>query len=108
MEPSFRLRASRKTLSGVDAPGRLPPRSGVKPSSAEVTKIVFCQTTGVAALQLGNFVRHKTFWDSVQVTGRSRAADALPFELGPRHCGQFAQRDPASTPAVKTTAPTHA
>src|SRR5437867_9544582 len=108
MDPSFRLTASRKTLSGVAAPGRLPPRNGVKPSSAEVMKIVYCQTTGVAALQLGNFARHRMFWDIVQVTGSSRAAAALPFELGPRHCGQFAQSVPASTPAAKTTAPTRA
>jgi hypothetical protein len=45
---------------------------------------------GVAALQLGTFVRQSTLSVSVQVNGRSWAAVVLPFRLGPRHCGQFA------------------
>src|SRR5205809_1909717 len=109
MEPSLRLTARRKTLSGIRSPGlrRLPSPSRENPSSAEVTKIVSSHTIGVAALQLGIFARHRTFCVSVQVVGRSRAVSVLPFELGPRHWGQCAgsgtaRTRPAYTKKMKT------
>src|SRR5437879_5548146 len=106
MKPSLRLTARRKTLSGIRSPGlrRLPSPSRENPSSAEVTKIVSSHTIGVAALQLGIFARHRTFCVSVQVVGRSRAVSVLPFELGPRHWGQFARSGtrPAYTKKMKT------
>src|SRR5687767_13915563 len=96
MEPSLRLTARRKSLSGLGSVApRRPPLICADPSSAEVTNIVSRHRIGVAALQLGIFARHKTFSVSVQVSGRLRAVEELPFELGPSHCGQFAHRDPA-------------
>src|SRR5256885_9281988 len=59
IEPSFRLIASRKILSGPEPPNRNPPNppcNFAEPSSADVTKIVFSQMIGVAALQLGSLV----------------------------------------------------
>src|SRR5258706_16322466 len=99
MDPSLRFIARRKSLSGPAPPNRNPPNppSRAEPSSAEVTKIVFSQTIGVAALQLGSFVRQRIFSVGVQLTGRSCAAAVAPFELGPRHCGQFADNEPAKT-----------
>ena len=44
---------------------------------------------GVAALQLGNAIRHLTFSVSLQFVGRSLAVVLLPFRCGPRHCGQY-------------------
>src|SRR5687768_13731311 len=64
MEPSLRLTARRKILSGGLVPGFRSPRRR-DPSSAEVTKIVSFQMIGVAALQLGSFVRQSTFSVSV-------------------------------------------
>src|SRR5262245_10649766 len=90
--PSFRFTEIRKILSGAaeSAERRLPPSSVGEPSSAEVTKIVSPQMIGVAALQLGSFVRQSTLSLSVQVTANPWAVLELPLEFGPRHCGQLA------------------
>src|SRR5712692_7834705 len=106
MDPSLRLMARRKILSGPNPlePRRLP--SVTNPSSAEVTKMVSPHTIGVAALQLGIFARQTTFCVWVQFTGRSCAVEVLPFDLGPRHCGQFASSDPARKRPAEIRTPT--
>src|SRR4051794_40191746 len=94
MEPSLRLMASRKSLSemAVGPVGRavppLPKRGDS--GSAEVMKTVCSQIAGVAALQLGSLMRQSTLSFSDHVSGKSRAAVALPSRFGPRHCGQLA------------------
>jgi hypothetical protein len=48
-------------------------------------KIWSAHTIGVAALQLGNFVRQTTLSVSLQLVARSWAVRVLPSEFGPRH-----------------------
>src|SRR5512139_3692422 len=72
IDPSFRSIAIRNILSCAAFPGFVLRNRG-DPSSAEVTKILSCQIAGVAALQLGIFVRQWMFCESDQTTGRFRA-----------------------------------
>ena len=86
----------------------LPPNSWefgrlrLEPSSADVTNTVSPQMIGVAAAQLGSFVRQTTFSVVLQVTGRLDA-ELVPSRFGPRHCGQLSPAAAKAGTSISTS-----